>query len=142
MSVLVDTNILLRSAQPSHTVHDRAVRAVSTLIEEGEALVFTPQIAAEFWNAATRPVRHNGLGLSQEEAHAELIKVEGFFSPLTESVEVYAEWKRLVLAYRVSGVQAHDARLVAAMIVYLVGRILTFNNDDFRRYTEIEIIVP
>ena len=114
-------------------MHDAAVRTVAALIRDGESVVFTPQIIAEFWNAATRPVEHNGLGLSHAKAHDEVVKMEGFFSLLTESLEVYNEWKRLLIAYGVTGVQAHDARLVAAMNVYGVGRILTFNVDDFTR---------
>lgn len=39
MSVLIDTNVLLRSVQPSHALHDSAVRAMANLIDEGDALV-------------------------------------------------------------------------------------------------------
>jgi len=35
----------------------------------------------------------------------------------------------------------HDARLVAAMNVHGVRRILTFNTDDFKRY-QIEALHP
>jgi hypothetical protein len=31
---------------------------------------------------------------------------------------------------------------VAAMKVYGLRRILTFNKDDFRRYLDIEIVTP
>ena len=56
MSVLIDTNVLLRSVQPSHPMHGPAVRTVAALIRDGEAVLITPQIVAEFWNVATRPV--------------------------------------------------------------------------------------
>lgn len=46
------------------------------------------------------------------------------------------------MLYRVSGVQVHDARLVAAMHVHNVNRILTFNTKDFARFTDIEAIDP
>jgi predicted nucleic acid-binding protein len=39
-------------------------------------------------------------------------------------------------------VQVHDARLVAAMRVHGVKRILTFNDKDFARYTDIEAEHP
>jgi predicted nucleic acid-binding protein len=35
-----------------------------------------------------------------------------------------------------------DARLVAAMRVHGVKRILTFNDKDFVRYTDIEAVHP
>src|SRR5438045_1388711 len=143
MSVFIDSNILLISAQPSHAMHGRAVRSVASTIERGEPLVLTPQIAAEFWNGATRPADRNGLGMSHEKAADELSRIEAFCSMLSESPEVYSEWKRLVFQYQVTGVKVHDARLVAAMKVYGVARILTFNHDDFARYGDIiEVLVP
>ena len=142
MSVFVDTNILLRSVQPSDPLQESAIRAVTTLVGSGESLVLTPQIMAEFWNAATRPRAHNGFGLSPEKARDELLHIENFFSVLDESREVYNEWKRLIAVYAVIGVKTHDARLVAAMNVYSIPRILTFNREDFTRYKEVEIISP
>ena len=100
------------------------------------------QIFAEFWNVATRPTDRNGMGMSHAEAHQEVVKLEAFLSVLAESLDVYAEWKRLVLAHEVTGVQAHDARIAAAMNVYGIRRIFTFNGDDFRRYPGIEVIQP
>jgi len=46
----------------------------------------------------------------------------------------------LVLGFGVSGVQVHDARIVAAMLVHQVTHISTFNASDFARYSSIGII--
>lgn len=46
----------------------------------------------------------------------------------------------MLVSHNVSGVQVHEARLVAAMRVHGVGRILTFNAEDFARYTDVEAI--
>ena len=80
--------------------------------------------------------------MSHEAALGEVATLEEFCSILVESIDVYTEWKRLVRVYAVSGVQVHDARLVAAMNVHGVGRMLTFNAEDFTRYREIQTIVP
>jgi hypothetical protein len=53
---------------------------------------------------------------------------------------MYSNWRRLVVKYRVSGVQVHDARLVASMLVHDVTHILTFNIQDFTRYAPDGII--
>ena len=45
------------------------------------------------------------------------------------------------MTHGVIGNQVYDARLVAAMMVHGVGRILTFNAADFTRYP-IEILDP
>lgn len=142
MSVFVDTNILLRSVQPSDPQHRAAVRAISSLLEAKETLVVTPQVLAEFWYAATRPPEKNGLGLSLEQARQELDALEDFFVVLPESGEVYDKWKELLIAYAIRGVHAHDARLAAAMVVHNIDRILTFDTDDFARYKEITAVHP
>jgi predicted nucleic acid-binding protein len=44
--------------------------------------------------------------------------------------------------HSVLGLRAYDARLVAAAIVHKVGATLTFNDADFRRFSEIKILHP
>jgi predicted nucleic acid-binding protein len=142
MSVFVDTNVLLRTIEVSDPAHQAAVRAIAALIKAGETLIVTPQIVAEFWNVATRPRERNGIGLTPDLADAELAQIEGFFTVVGESTDVYSTWKHLVARYGVSGVAAHDARLVAAMNVYGITRILTFNARDFARYPDIQVVDP
>jgi len=66
--------------------------------------------------------------------------IERLFARLPDSPAVYAEWRRLVVTYTVSGVQAHDARLVAAMKANGVSHVLTFNSQDFARYANDGIV--
>lgn len=40
MSVLIDTNILLRSAQPTHPLYPTTTHAVSTLLKRNETVFF------------------------------------------------------------------------------------------------------
>lgn len=113
MSVLVDTNILLRSAQPTHELCSQATHAVSKLLKENETVCFCPQNIAEFWNVATRPVERNGLGFSQDEVVREVASIESLLTLLPDSANVYTEWKRIVEVHKVQGVKVYDARLVA-----------------------------
>jgi hypothetical protein len=48
MSVLIDTNILTRSAQPGHPMHNDALDSVDTLRGRGEELCVVPQNLIEF----------------------------------------------------------------------------------------------
>src|ERR1039457_6883593 len=64
MSILVDTNILLRRTQPDHPSHTLAVESVARLLAAGDPVYFTLQNMSEFWNVATRPAANNGLGFS------------------------------------------------------------------------------
>jgi predicted nucleic acid-binding protein len=141
VSILLDTNILLRRVQPSHPSHALAVDSVARLLAAGEAVHFTLQNIAEFWNVATRPAQHNGLGFPAPLTLAEVEKIEAAFELLPDTPALYAEWKGLVVRHRVIGAKVHDARLVAAMNVHGVRRLLTLNAADFTRYP-IEVLQP
>jgi predicted nucleic acid-binding protein len=141
MSVLVDTNVLLRRTQPGHEHHGVAVESVARLLGAGEPVHFTPQNISEFWNVITRPAANNGLGFSVAIAAAEVEKIESILALLPDTPSLYGHWKRLVVQHRVIGSKVHDARLVAAMSAHRVPRILTFNTDDFARYG-VEVLHP
>jgi hypothetical protein len=63
-------------------------------------------------------------------------------SLLSDNEAVYHEWRKIIVRHAVSGVQVHDARLVAAMHVRQVNHILTLNVADFSRYSGITVLHP
>ncbi len=142
MRVLMDTNILLRSAQPDHPLYPQATGAVAKLMRDGQEVLVCAQNVVEFWNVATRPAELNGLGFSQEEALREVSSLESFFTLLPDVPAIYAAWKEIVRGHRVQGVKVYDARLVAVMTVYRVDGVLTFNAADFKRYANITALHP
>jgi predicted nucleic acid-binding protein len=137
MSFLVDTNLLLRSSEPEHPMYEDAVNAIDILLNRGEQLCIISQNLIEFWNVCTRPIERNGLGRTLSEAEAEIYRLKGIFDFLPDTPTIYQEWERLVIVYGVRGVNVHDARLVAAMLVHRLTHILTFNTSDFVRYSEV-----
>jgi predicted nucleic acid-binding protein len=139
---LVDTNVLLRSVDLSHPMNPDAVNAISTLRSNGEQLYIVPQNLIEFWNVYTRPIERNGLGRDVTETQTEVNRLKVLFPLLLDTEAIYQEWERLVVAYGVKGVNVHDARLVAAMLVHGLTHILTFNISDFARYSEITAVHP
>ena len=136
MAYLLDTYILLRLFDRKSPVYRSVEAAVDELRARGEAIHFAPQNAAEFWNVATRPRDKNGYGLSPAEAEQLLREAENLFTLLPDTPLLYSRWRSLVLAVQVSGMQVHDARLVAWMKVHGVTHVLTLNTDDFTRYVE------
>ena len=142
MRVLVDTNVLLRSAQPDDPHCPQATHAVAKLMRDGQAVFVCAQNIAEFWNVATRPAERNGLGLSHEEVLREVSSIESLFTVLLDIPAIYAAWKEIVQNHRVQGVKVYDARLVAVMTVYRVETVLTFNPADFKRYSGITPLQP
>jgi predicted nucleic acid-binding protein len=139
---LLDTNILLRWIKPDDRDYPLVSSAIERLLQDGNALCRTSQNVAEFWNTCTRPLGQNGYGLSPEQTDQRVKLFENNLRLLPDSVAVHEEWRKLIVAHNVRGVQVHDARLAAAMRVHGVERILTFNEADFARYPGIEAVHP
>lgn len=142
MPFLVDTNLLLRSIDLAHPMNTVAINALATLRGQGEQLCIIPQNLIEFWNVYTRPLERNGLGRTPLEAEVEVNQLKTFFLLLPDTTAIYPEWERLAITYAVRGVNVHDTRLVAAMLVHGLTHILTFNTGDFTRFSEITAIHP
>ena len=141
-SYVLDTNILLRSVQPTHQHHIVVQEALRVLLDGNERLATTTQNMIEFRNASTRSVEANGLGLSPVAADLQLLRFESMYEILPEDDKIYLLWKQLVSRYAVIGRQVHDARIAAAMQVHSITNILTFNGSDFSRYAGIAAVDP
>lgn len=87
-------------------------------------------------------MERNGLGHTVTEASTEVNRLKELFPLLLDLPAIYEEWERLVIAHAVMGVNVHDARLVAAMLVHGLTHILTFNTADFRRFSQITVVHP
>lgn len=143
MSYFLDTNILLRTLVTDDPNYQITMSAIASLKRGKEQLFIAPQNLIELWNVATRPADKNGLGLSPDEAQAEVARLKELFVLLPDREQIYPEWERLVKTYEVKGAKVHDTRLVAFMLVHRLSHILTFNVKDFRRFSpEITPVSP
>ena len=142
MDVLADTNILIRRINRHDAQHREARTALKALGELGHRVCIVPQNVIELWSVAPRPLARNGLGLHPSQAERIVARIEPTFHVLPERSEIYSEWKRLVALHSVSGLKIYDTRLVASACVYGIEALLTFNADDFLRYTNVRILNP
>jgi predicted nucleic acid-binding protein len=139
---LLDSNILLRISKSDDPQHGVIRRALHVLVEQGVRLCYTSQTLGEFWNASTRPLDKNGFGLGVGETDRLARVIERDFEFLPDSREVHDRWRSLLVRHNVQGVQVHDARLAACMYVHGVGRLLTLNVRDFRRFEGLQVLHP
>jgi hypothetical protein len=133
---------LIRWIKPDDRDYALVTKAIDTLLARGVELCYTSQNLAEFWNTCTRPVDRNGYALGILETDRRARTIEECLQLLSDSSAIHREWRTIVVSNAVSGVQVHDARLVAAMRVNGVSRILTFNDRDFARYADIRAHHP
>ncbi len=131
MAYLVDTGILVRLANTADLQYDVATQAMVKLHGLGEVLHVTAQNLIEFRNAATRPVKNNGLGLPLVEAEAKAANFEATLLLLPETPDIFPKWKAIVESLGIIGKQVHDARLAAVCHVHAVRNLLTFNTAHF-----------
>ena len=139
---LVDTNILLRLVQKNSPMHLDTTNAIFMLKRQGKFLSITQQNLIEIWAVATRPIDKNGLGLSINQIVEETENIKNIFLVYRDTHQIFTEWESLVIKYQVMGKQVHDTRLVAAMLTHNITHLLTFNVEDFKRFTEIVIVSP
>jgi predicted nucleic acid-binding protein len=142
MNGLLDTNILTRSIQLGHPMQRTAADAITALSTRGDQVCLVPQVLYEFWVVCTRPTAQNGLGMTAVEAEGKLANYKRLFRIFDDTPAILPEWERLVTLHQVLGKTAHDARLVAAMGVHGLAGILTFNDQEFRRFPAIAVLAP
>lgn len=144
MRVLVDTGILLRVFDRTDPEHQRAIfRALRKLWSDGDELVTTAQNIAEFWNVSTRvATARGGFGLPVGVVEQRVKVIERLGAVLPFTTQAYQQWRSLLINYQIVGVSVHDARIVASMQEANITHILTLNDADFRRYSDVSILMP
>jgi len=123
-------------------MHGDASRSLAQIPKSGDHLRIVPQNLIEFWAVATWAIKENALGITPKQAVDELLKFKRLFAVMPDNGEIFSKGEQLVVTHNVSGKQAHDARLVAAMLVHDLSHLLTFNDRDFKRFPEITVVNP
>lgn len=143
MPFIIDTNIFLRLVPKNDPDRQTVLNALGKLRARREELYYTTQVLAEFWTVCTRPkTARGGYGLSPVETERKARVIERYCRLLTESLATHQEWRRLIMAHSVQGVLIHDVRTVSVMNVHGITHILTFDKDDFKRFTNITALLP
>lgn len=142
MRVLVDTNVLLRTADVDHQQHATCRRSLELLAGAAAEICIVPQVLYEFWVVATRPIDVNGFGMSHTQAAQSLQLLMHTYSFYGNDAGVFDLWRALVTNHAVLGKSAHDVRLVASMLSHGITHILTLNSRDFSRFKQIDVRVP
>lgn len=143
MPYLIDTNVFLRLVPDSDPDRALVLSALRKLRDQNEQIFYTTQVLAEFWAVCTRPATaRGGYGLSPAKTERKARMIERFCGLITENLATHQEWRQLIVNLAVQGVVIHDARLVAVMKVHGITNILTFNKDDFKRFSGIKALSP
>ncbi len=98
------------------------------------------QVLREYLAAATRP-QASGAVLPMKDGIAAVNRFRLGFNVIEDGLDVFDRLLQLLATHPGAGKQVHDANLVATMLVYGIGRLLTFNAADFRRFNKLIEVV-
>lgn len=140
-SVFLDTNILVYASIPESPLHLVALNAIQVREQAGNELWISRQVLREYLATLTRPqVFTEPIPIATLTAEVRFF--ENRFRILEDSPQVTARLLTLMDQIPIGGKQVHDANMVATMLVYGIGQLLTHNVADFSRFSALITVLP
>ncbi|MBD1939535.1 type II toxin-antitoxin system VapC family toxin [Microcoleus sp. FACHB-68] len=137
----LDTNILVYANVEESPFHEVALQAIQRLYDAGSELWISRQVLREYLATLTRPQQFTNV--HPIEVLIEDVRLfQTQFRVAEDNAEVTEQLLRLMEEIPVGGRQVHDANIVATMLVYGIGQLLTHHVADFNRFSELISVVP
>ena len=138
--MFVDTNILVKSRILEAPDHDIARVRLERAFRNQEPMRISRQILREYLSVVTRPLSWP-IPITRDDALDDVKRLMDAFEILEDGPVVTDLLIELCREVSVGGRQIHDANIVATMLAYREGRLMTFNTADFLRYGDrIELV--
>lgn len=141
--VLVDANVIIYAHQALSEFHAES-KAILEKGRKGELpLCVCPQVLNEFYAVVTSS-RRVSKPASSEDARTEIEKfynakhIEKIY-PIDLTGKIILDLLKL---HKVKSHDIFDLYLVATMLSNNIRKIYTFNEDDFSRFSGIEVLIP
>ncbi|HEX4053312.1 MAG TPA: TA system VapC family ribonuclease toxin [Tepidisphaeraceae bacterium] len=140
---LLDTNVLVYSLYHDAPQHAACRVLVEKARSADAALFVAAQTMAEFYSVVTNPRR----ATNPRSAAEAVDTIERFLAMpglalVHQPTDVVARWCDLLRDHAVVGSDIFDLQLVATMMASGIGRIYTFNSDDFKPFSRIQVLTP
>jgi predicted nucleic acid-binding protein len=133
--IFVDTNVLIYSTNASSPWQSIAAKALEKARIHKIELVLSYQILREYLASATR-ISVIGTEVTLQEIVENVRMFQAQFTLLEEKASGLAKLIDLIQEIPTAGKQIHDANIVATMLVNGVDFLLTYNKDDFKRFSQ------
>ena len=138
--MFIDTNILVKSRILEAPDHDIARARLERAFRNQEPMRISRQVLREYLSVVTRP-QSWPIPITRDDALDDVKRLMDAFEMLEDGPVVTDMLIELCREVSVRGRQIHDANIVATMLAYGEGRLMTFNTADFRRYGDrIELV--
>ena len=140
-SIFIDTNVLIYANVVESPLHRIAINAIEYYYKEDYDLWINRQVLREYLAVMTRPNFFKNI----KPAKILIKRIQYFqnnFMVADNDQFVTDMLLELITKVSVGGKQIHDANIVSTMLVNGIGKILTHNVDDFKRFSDYINIEP
>jgi predicted nucleic acid-binding protein len=141
---LLDTNIIVYAADTSSPFHQNSKNIRDNALLGNIEVCVCPQVLMEFFAILTDSKRVKNQR-APEEVIAEMEKnlsSKKNISMIYPKRDTLPKTIELLGKYNLKRQTVFDAQLVATMLSNNVTRIYTYNQDDFLKFEEIEVLLP
>ena len=138
--MFIDTNVLVRARFTGAPDHGIARAWLRGALAGTERLRISRQILREYLAVVTRPQIWSR-PLAMPDALQDVSWFVATFDLLEDGPDVTRELTTLCRGIPIGGRQIHDANIVATMAAHGEGRLVTFDQADFRRYGDHILLV-
>lgn len=142
-AALLDTNVLVYAADEASPLYERSKSLRDKGLLSQIQLCVCPQVLMEFFAIITDPRRVE----NPREPKEAIEEIEKYL--LSKNIfKIYPKEDtllrtiRLLKKYNLKRQRVFDAQLVATMLSNGLTRIYTFNQEDFFKFEEIEVLTP
>jgi uncharacterized protein len=138
---IIDANVLVYAMDADAPQHGASRALLEAARDTSATLYVTPQILCEFYSTVTN-ARRVPKPRSPDDALAALSGLLRFLHVLPVPVHTVEGLLGLLRRHPVTGGDIFDLQIVATMKANGIQRIYTFNTDDFRVFSELEVLTP
>lgn len=135
-ATFLDTNILVYASVDSSPFHSAALKAITELENTSDQVWISRQVMREYLATLVRPK----VGIALDDLTEAIRSFELRYQIAEDSILVTAQL--LTLLEQNLSRQVHDTNIVATMIAYGIGRIITNNPDDFTPFSSLITVIP
>jgi len=140
---LLDTNVLVYAADESSPFHKDSKNILANALLGNVEICICPQVLLEFFAILTDSRRVK----NPREPDEVIEEIEKYLSS-KNIAKIYPEEDtlpktiELLQKYKLKRQTVFDAQLVATMLSNNVTQIYTYNEDDFLKFEEVEVLTP
>lgn len=139
---LIDTNVLIYAADEASPFHKASKDLRDKAIKGEIELCLCPQILMEFYAILTDPKRVEN-SRKPKEVIEEIEKyLNSGIQIIYPKEDAILRVLHLLRKYKLKKQKVFDAFLVATMLSNGVYQVYTYNQEDFEKFEEIEVLIP